>query len=48
MNRRVRVDDLIDRGYLMFETSLLRTFGGGWDDSLQGLLVPRELLLSRN
>ncbi len=48
MKRRVYIDDLIARGYLLPETTLLRVLCGGWDDRLQRLLVRRDLLVSRS
>lgn len=46
--RAVRVDELIERGYLIFNTDLLRIFGGGLGKPLKAFVVPRELLLSRS
>ena len=46
--RAVRVDELIERGYLIFNTDLLRIFGGALGKPLKAFVVPRELLLSRS
>lgn len=39
------LSDLIERGYFVAETALLRYFLGGWGKG-DALLVPRELLLN--
>lgn len=46
--RAVRVDDLIERGYVVFNNNLLRVLGGAWGKPLKLVVVPRELLLSRS